>query len=298
MRKLSSFNGVYVLIFVTFVTSFANTVAHADTTCGPNSNATAHTGAGNAANNQNTYCFATPQVLQMKFYEFGLCDGTADPANRSNCTALFKDTNGKDVNLSTGRVSDLVDGVTITEGTYSHGYLIISNAIELNLTIEFSVDRTDDDGDTGKVCYTDGRKISTDANDIAYPGDTGNSIISCGAQSNAVNSKETIALNGCGVGYTSSYPNYQYSAKGVTVTTDLYVVKSDGTQSNGCANDHGFFAVQPFQTPVSITADTAGLDVGISLTGAVSLGFTANNANTAAPNDVMFNGLQFIISSN
>ena len=297
MRKLSQLNLYSALICSAFAAFFVNSEAYADTSCGPNSNATAHTGVGNAANSQNTYCFATPQVLQMKFYEFGLCDGTADPANRSNCTAVFKNTNGKDVNLSAGGVSDLVDAVTLAEGSYSHGYLIVSNTVELNLSIEFASDRTDDDGDTGKVCYTDGRKISTDSNDIAYPGDTGNSIVSCAAQANAVNSKETLALNGCGIGYTSSYPNYQYSAKGVTVTTDLYLVKADGTLSNSCAADHAFFAVQPFQNPVNITGDTSGLDVAISLSGAVSVGFTANGANNAAPNDVMFNGLQFIITS-
>ena len=298
MKKLSQLNLCSALICIAFASFFANSEAYADTTCGPNSNAAAHTGVGNAANGDNTYCFATPQVLQMKFYEFGLCDGTADPANRSNCTAVFKDTNGKDVNLSAGGVSDLVDAVTLTEGSYSHGYMIVSNTVELNLSIEFATDRIDDDGDTGKICYTDGRKISTSSNDIAYPGETGNSIVSCAAQANAVNSKETLSLNGCGMGYTASYPNYQYSAKGVTVTTDLYIVKSDGTLSNGCAADHAFFAVQPFQNPVNITGDTSGLDIAVSLSGAVSVGFTANGANNAAPNDVMFNGLQFIITSN
>ena len=87
----------------------------------------------------------------MKFYEFGLCDGTADPANRSNCTAVFKNTSGKDVNLSAGGVSDLVEEVTLTEGSYSHGYLIVSNTVELSLSIEFASDRTDDDGDTGAL---------------------------------------------------------------------------------------------------------------------------------------------------
>ena len=305
MRKLSQLAYCSALLCIAFATFFANSEAHADTACGPNSNATAHTGAGNAANGENEYCFGTPDVLQMKFYEFGLCEGNADPANRSNCTALFQNTNGIDVNLSAGAFADLVDAVTLTEGSYSHGYIIVSNTVELNLTISFSDIRNTSDVPplppsrrSGKVCYTDGRKMSTESNDIAFPGETGGSIISCSAVSNAENSIETLTLNGCGVGYTSSFPNYIYDAKGVTVTTDLYLVKADGTLSNGCAADHAFFAVQSLPNPVNITGDTRGLDIAISLSGAVSVGFTADPANNAAPNDVMFNGLQFIITSN
>ena len=299
MRKLSQLNYWSAIICIAFATFFANSEAHADTTCGPNSNATAHTGAGNAANGEDEYCFGTPDVLQMKFYEFGLCEGNADPANRSNCTALFQNTNGIDVNLSAGAFADLVDAVTLTEGSYSHGYIIVSNTVELNLTISFSDVRNTSDGrGNGEVCYTDGRKMSTESNNIAFPGQTGGSIISCGAVSNAENSIETLTLNGCGVGYTSSIPNYRYDAKGVTVTTDLYLIQSDGTLSTGCVADYAFFAVQSLPNPVNITGDTNGLDVAISLSGAVSVGFTADAANNAAPNDVMFNGLQFIITSN
>jgi hypothetical protein len=296
MKNVYAIKAFVALICITFGVLITNPVVNAETTCSPNSTAAAHTGAGNAANGDDTYCFATPQVLQMRFFEFGLCDGNASPSNRANCTPIFTSETGKVVNLSAGDVADLIDEVTLTEGTYSHGYLIVSNAVELNLTVEFSADRTDDDGNVGSICYTDGRKISSSSNNVAYPGNTSNSIISCGAQPNAVNSAETLTINGCGVGYTSSYPNFQYSAKGVPVTTDLYLVKSDSTLSDGCVNDHAFFAVQPFQDLVNITGNTNGLDVAVSLTGAVSMGFT-NNAITA-PNDVMFNGLQFIITSN
>ena len=300
MRKLSQLNYWSAIICIALATFFANSEAHADTTCGPNSNAIAHTGSGNAANGDNGYCFGTPDVLQMKFYEFGLCEGNADPANRSNCTALFQNTNGIDVNLSAGAFADLVDAVTLTEGNYSHGYIIVSNTVELNLTISFSDIRNTSNvpvHGSGKVCYTDGRKMSTESNDIAFPGQTGGSIISCGAVSNAENSIETLTLNGCGGGHTSSIPNYLYDAKGVTVTTDLYLIQSDGTLSTGCAADYAFFAVQSLPNPVNITGDTNGLDVAISLSGAVSVGFTSL-LNNAAPTDVMFNGLQFIITSN
>lgn len=259
--------------------------ADASTTCGPTSTALSHTGNGNAANGDDKYCFKTPDVLQLKFYEFGLCTGNASPTNRENCTPVFKSSTGKNVNVSQGGVSDLINQATLTEGTYTHGYLVVSNTVEINLTMEFSAARTDDNGGSGKYCFTDGRSINSS-----------NSIMSCDTSPSPINSPETMALNGCGGGYTSSFPGYQYSAQGVIITTDLYMVNSAGGLSNSCVNDFAFFAVQPFTRPVKITGDTTGLDVAIGLSGGVAMGFMDNTIT--GPNDAMFNGLQFVITAN
>lgn len=258
--------------------------AYADAACGPTSTAIAHTGAGNAANGDDKYCFKTPETLQLKFYEFGLCEGNASPTNRNNCTAIFKSSAGKNINVSKGSVSDLINQTTLDEGTYTHGYLVVGNTVEINLTMNFSAARTDDNGGRGTYCFTDGRSINTS-----------NSIMSCNNVASPVNSPETLSLNGCAGGYTSSFPGYQYNAQGVTITTDLYMINSSGTLSNGCVNDFAFFAVQPFAIPVKITGDTLGLNVAIALSGGVSMGFTDNTIT--GPNDAMFNGLQFVITS-
>lgn len=264
---------------------FDDNQVNASTTCGPTSTAGAHTGVGNAANGEDKYCFTTPDVLQLKFYEFGLCTGNASPTNRVNCTPIFKSPSGRDVNVSKGNVADLLKQATLTEGTYTHGYLIVSNTVEINLTMEFSTARTDDDGLSGKYCFTDGRSINSS-----------NSIMSCDNSPLPRSSPETMALNGCGGGYTSSFPGYQYNAQGVTITTDLYMVNSSGGLSNSCGNDFAFFAVQPLTKPVKITGETSGLNVAIGLSGGVSMGFTDNTIT--GPNDVMFNGLQFVITAN
>ena len=269
--------------------------ADATTTCGPTSTAISHTGNGNAANGDDAYCYKTPDVLQLKFYEFGLCTGNASPTNRENCTPVFKSSAGKNVNVSQGGVSDLINQATLTEGTYTHGYLVVSNTVEINLTMQFSTARKDDqfnlnrtDGHSGEgeYCFTDGRSINSS-----------NSIMSCDTSPSPSNSPETMSLNGCAGGYTSSYPGYQYSAQGVTITTDLYMVNNAGGLSNSCVNDFAFFAVQPFYNPVTITGETSGLDVAIGLSGGVSMGFMGVN-NATAPTDAMFNGLQFVITEN
>ena len=258
--------------------------SNASTNCGATSTASSHIGNGNAANGDDKYCFKTPDVLQLKFYEFGLCTGNASPTNRVNCTPVLKSSAGKNVNVSQGNVSDLINQATITEGTYTHGYLVISNTVEINLTMEFSAARTDNNGGSGKYCFTDGRSINSS-----------NSIMSCASSPAPSNSPETMALNGCGGSYTSSYPGYQYSAKGVTITTDLYMVNNSGGLSNSCISDFAFFAVQPFANPVKITGDTSGLDVAIGLSGGVAMGFMDNSIT--GPNDAMFNGLQFVITA-
>ena len=269
---------------VTLLLSLQTPVANATTACGPTSVGGDHTGA-NAANGRNFYCLQTPETLSLTFYELGMCTSNVTPSDRSGCTPIFKNTSGKEIDLSKGAIADLVDEVTLTEGTYTHGYLVVDHTVKLSVSMELSGARTDDSGGSGKHCFTDGRSINNSP-----------SILTCDTSPDPEPSSETMTLTGCAP-HSSLIPNYTYQAKGVSVTTDLYMINSSGLRSTSCADDFAFFAVQPFSSPVSVSANTQGIDVAISLSGAVSVGFTDGGDRTS-PRDAMFNGMQFTITAN
>ena len=271
-----------------------STSAFAGTACTSTSSEADHTGS-NAANGEHGYCFHTPQQLNLVIYEFGLCKDASSPADRAPCTALFSDTGGRAVNLSVGAVDELIDNISIDEGTYTHAYLIASNETSVKSVIEFSTARTDDQGNSGKFCYTDGR--SWDNNPP--------SIMSCGSTAaNAVASVETIALYGANNSHMNTMLDYTVSQGGQSIVSDLYMIASDGTLSTGFANDFALYASQRLLAPVDVSVDTKNIDVAFSITDGVAIGFDtafdlANSisASTRGPNDAVWEGLQFIITA-
>ena len=91
------------------------------------------------------YCYHTPESMELKIYEFGICTGAVSPSTKPDkCSTLFKDSSGKTVNLAVGDSLPLSDGVTLDEGTYTHGYLLVGNVFKTKAIIEFTTDRTDD----------------------------------------------------------------------------------------------------------------------------------------------------------
>jgi len=259
---------------------------YAATVCSSTSTAADHLN-NDAANGDPGYCFATPNVLELTFYEFGLCNSAASPTSKDNCKAVFKDVSGTRLNVSKDAVADLIKETSLEEGTYTHGYLIVGNGTKIKLSFEFSTARTDDTGGSGVYCYTDGRSINTS-----------NSIMSCGTSPAPAASAETMGLgDDCGANYNNTALGYPFTKpSGAIVRTDLWMVDSAYALSRGCPTDHAFFAVQPLAAPVNVTASTRRLDIGISLSGAVSMGFPGN-ALGEGPNDAMFNGLQFVIEA-
>ena len=264
----------------------------AGTACTSTSTETDHTGL-NAANGEYGYCFHTPEALNLKLYEFGLCTSASSPVNKTTCTALFSNANGKAFNVSVGSVDNLIDGITIDEGTYSHAYIVVSNVTSVKSIIEFSTARTDDRGGQGKFCYTDGR--SWDNNPP--------SIMSCSNDpSIAVASVETIALFDNGNNHSNTELGYTVTQGGVNVVSDLYMINSSGSLSNGFNDDFALYGSQRLSAPVTIDATTENVNVAFSITDGVSIGFDSGfdqnpATGTSAPNDAVWEGLQFVITA-
>ena len=244
------------------------------------------------------YCYHTPQTMEVKIYEFGLCTGAATPLSRSsNCSTLFSAADGKVVNLSVGSSLPLSDGITLDEGTYTHGYLLVSNLFKIKSVIEFSTDRVDDTGGTGKFCYTNGDSV----NDDPAP----KSVISCGVDASAAqvsSERSSVGYTTAGGDYTSKQVGYGLVMGGETILTDLYMTTADGVEAENADQEAAFFAIQTLVDEVIITPNTTELDIAFSITDGVVLGFGIDfgsgiESAQTGPNDAMFEGLKFKITA-
>jgi len=246
------------------------------------------------------YCALTPDSILLKIYELGLCTGPSSPTNKSNCTTLFESAAGTTVDLAVGVSASLADNISLTEGTYTNAYLLLSNVTSLKSIMEFDTPRTDFDGNTGRFCYTDGRSVDDDED----------SIMTCSnSAAGATHSVETINFYDQANNHTSQLPNYQATVAGTLTTTDLYMIKTNGQLSTAFADDFAIYGDQTLSQPVTISPLTTALDLGISVTNGVSFGFYENGDNgqngpgrcrslLGCPGDSLFNGLKFLISAN
>ncbi|MDB0019391.1 hypothetical protein N9X94_01720 [Planktomarina temperata] len=234
------------------------------------------------------YCYHTPESLELVLYEFGVCMGAVSPATRPDkCSTLFKDSSGKTVNLAVGDSLPLSDSVTLDEGTYTHGYVLVGNVFKTKAIIEFTTDRTDDRGGVGKICYTDGRSVDNNV-----------PVMSCGTDASAaLPAPETSSVgDNSGSPYVSKVLGYSLVMAGETVVTDLYMATTAGVEAANQGEEAAFFGSQAFSAPVTINPNTTSLDISFVITNGVTLGFP--NGAGRGPYDAVFEGLKFRITAN
>ena len=234
------------------------------------------------------YCYHTPESLEVKIYEFGICTGAVSPSTKTNkCSTLFKDSSGKTVNLAVGDSLSLSDSVTLDEGTYTHGYVLVGNVFKTKAIIEFTTDRTDDRGGVGKICYTDGRSVDNNV-----------PVMSCGTDASAaLPAPETSSVgDNSGSPYVSKVLGYSLVMAGETVVTDLYMATTSGVEAANQGEEAAFFGSQAFSAPVTINPNTTSLDISFVITNGVTLGFP--NGAGRGPYDAVFEGLKFRITAN
>ncbi|MDA9900410.1 hypothetical protein N9D97_07050 [Planktomarina temperata] len=280
---------------VFFMALFLNVgAAAAGKDCTNTSTLLTHQGANTAAVSDgggppdDGYCYHTPESLELVVYEFGVCTGAVSPGTRPDkCSTLFKNSSGKTVNLAVGDSLPLSDSVTLDEGTYTHGYLLVGNVFKTKAIIEFTTDRTDDRGGVGKICYTDGRSVDNNV-----------PVMSCGTDASAVlPAPETSSVGYTSGGtYVSKVLGYSLVMAGETVVTDLYMATTAGVEASNPSEEAAFFGSQAFSAPVTINPNTTSLDISFVITNGVTLGFPSGAGR--GPNDAVFEGLKFKITAN
>ena len=279
--------------FVVCTTLFLHVgAAAAGKDCTNTSTLLTHKGANTAAVSvggnppDDGYCYHTPDSLELVVYEFGVCTGAVSPATRPDkCSTLFKNSSGKTVNLAVGDTLPLSDSVTLEEGTYTHGYLLVGNLFKTKAIIEFTTDRTDDRGGVGKICYTDGRSV-----------DDRVAVMSCDTDASAaLPAPETSSVGYTdGGAYVSRALGYSLVMGGETIVTDLYMATAAGKEAENGDEEAAFFGSQKFSAPVTINPNTTSLDIAFVITNGVTLGFP--NVAGRGPDDAMFGGLKFKIT--
>ena len=264
---------------------------------------------GTSGVSSGTECLKEVTSFKLKVYEFGLCTDYPTVADRSKCTELFKNTTGFDLAISKNASLPLGGSVSLTEGTYTHAYIIVDKYTHLKSVHEFSADRKDMAGNTGKFCYSNGIVRTEDANL-----ELTNVVVTCGATDASAANKETIKFDD-DASPNPGYRNFSIVDLGGGATsvgyTKLFTLTAAGAAGTAWATDHSILAGQRI-TPVTISTTTKGLNIAFTVTDNVSFNFIADGdkvpSNTGADcaagsgkyciSDVGWNGMQFLVTSN
>jgi hypothetical protein len=264
------------------------------------------------------YCKKTPDELIFTIYEIGVCTTASSPDDRTACTALFTNIDGYAANLSSGASIPMSAGVTLTEGTYNTGYIIVDTTQKIKISHEFTNSTSARDNNTssetsGKFCFTNG-------NDL---GDRDS--ITCASASAAVASSTYAKIIGDGPNFNND--SIAYAVGGAAAqTTKIWVLdtQTSTTASSGDLNLDGggdfqsfkagsirkyIYADQTLSTPMKITANSTGLDIAFNVQGSTSLLFRTPTGGTGPDGaadgncdgcleDVAFEGMRFAFTAN
>jgi len=260
------------------------------------------------------YCKKTPDSLIFTIYEVGVCTAAATPNSNSSCFPVFSNTAGKATNLSTGASIALDPEVTLTEGTYTHGYILVDVEQKMKLTHTFSSARTPSTGESGgtvsggtsgTVCYSNGNPIGVASN-----------AISCGSDASAAADAATKAWVIGDRSDNYSYMSVSYAVPGSpAAATKVWVLNSDKTQagadytldagnnwsgwSGGTTNRKYNYAVQTLASPMVISPTTTSINISFNVTGSTSFDFWAPNQTgcNGCLKDISFEGMKFNFSA-
>ena len=233
MKNLSIFKAVALFSAVIFLQAFSAGTASAQTVCTASSIAN-DTHKVTEDGTDEWYCKKTPDELIFTIYEIGVCTTASSPDDRTACTALFTNTDGYAANLSSGASIPMSAGVTLTEGTYNTGYIIVDTTQKIKISHEFTNSTSARDNNTssetsGKFCFTNG-------NDL---GDRDS--ITCASASAAAASSTHAKIIGDGPNFNND--SIAYAVGGAAAqTTKIWVLdtQTSTTASSGDLNLNEF----------------------------------------------------------
>jgi len=234
----------------------------------------------------NDFCRLSATEFKINLKYAGICTSAPTEVNyRSVCNAIFDNTSGQDVEVTTNSSLPLDDAISLTEGTYTHAWILVGNTVHYKASAEFTPDRIGKSG-TGAYCWT------LDGNTSPGPGAVSDSspkadwLAECGASvpSTIGTSYSTVvALFDFDQGiYKNSTSGTNASGTYEVTLLDVSGVASDvsanGTYTRVATQMGG---IQTFTNPVSISPNTLNIDIGFRLenTFGVLMGDVSNNVN-------------------
>lgn len=223
------------------------------------------------------YCLLTPDTYTNTFYFVGLCQTPPTVQNfRTVCSPLFQSNEGKLVTITPNIKVNLVDEVSIEEGIYPYAAILISKTQKFSISKKFSPARTGKTG-TGEWCWT----LDADSVSASFRFNDKNTwTADCGPTSPATTGESIYSPNAFstlgvwGPSYTSSTAETSYTA---------HILLSDETLTSGNSGNYFSFpeatyalGLQTFNTPVTISPNTSGIDTGFLLTNAFDVYHSAS----------------------
>ena len=234
----------------------------------------------------NDFCRLSATEFKINLKYAGLCTSAPTEVNyRSVCTAIYDNTSGRDVEVTTSSSLPLEDGISLTEGSYTHAWILVGNTVHYKASAEFTPDRIGKSG-TGPYCWT------LDGNTSPGPGALSDSsprtdwLAECGASipTTIGTSYSTIVAL-----FDFDQLRYRNSSSGTNAsgTWEVILLDSSGVASDVQAN--GTYTrvatqmggIQTFTNPVSISPNTNNIDIGFRLenTFGVLMGDVGGNVN-------------------
>lgn len=202
------------------------------------------TGAGNR-------CSVEPDFFQIKIYDMKLCASaptaptTSAAAVLTVCQTVLSNSSGGDVSVTEGVSSALTGTISRpTNGTYTHGYLRISNDFVIKDSRQYSATLTDG-ANSGDYCATTSSGVSCDTSTVTA-------------------ASRTFALEDFSPG-SDVYSSGDMSTSEGTV--NAYLVDSDEKLEADTDSDVTYLVgVQEFTTPIVITENTTTMDASFKVT--------------------------------
>ena len=74
----------------------------------------------------NDFCRLSATEFKINLKYAGICTSAPTEVNyRSVCTAIYDNTSGRDVEVTTSSSLPLEDGISLTEGSYTHAWILV-----------------------------------------------------------------------------------------------------------------------------------------------------------------------------
>ncbi|MDC0920608.1 hypothetical protein OAQ81_04795 [Candidatus Thioglobus sp.] len=236
-----------------------------------------------------TGCYVTPDAVYIPVYRVGLCSSVPTYENYlTECTFVFNSATAKEVEVVKNQAFNVADNITLTEGSYPASVLLLGTTIGYKHTVNFTEIQdgwSDEDSATdGKTCVS--RTVSGNADDIG--GTAGGGFYECGDSSLTAgkfmesegsywDNSECVISNG-----VVSRPSLRPGSSGLleyTTSSGSAVIcgmadestHETGGDGNGGTNATRQLLIQTFTDPITISAATSSLEIGLKVTDMLGL---------------------------
>lgn len=241
-------------------------------------------GNGDITNSSGT-CTSTPNVYTIYLYKTGLCNNI-DPSSavsvpdiNSNCFTTF-DSGATPLAISVvNNVSSPITGGTVTRppnGTYTHGFVLVGNTIDIKATKSFATTMTDVTGDQGNICWTTAGTAGVGGyNNLGVHTKCGSSL---GGDYGVTTSViKDLSTNGTNL-FHETYPEAPYDL------TYAYLLNSSSLLATSPTSVVSLLGFARYNTPIVVTEESQAMVVKFRVTQGVTADFSYGilNLYTAA----------------